>query len=177
MLAGLALPALTGLAACGGEPDRAGEPEGAGSSEEATPGPTPSPSPPAGPGDGAAEVVALVDGSAAGGSTRTDPVVLDGPDAAAGLGLDGPRAGALVEDVEAAARRWRAGGVAPADDGARDLVAAVAHVGCDVPREVEVDLVDGALRLDPVLAKGTVQCLVPSTTVVLVEVPAGALRG
>lgn len=131
--------------------------------------PTPTPTPTAG---GVAEqvhVLGLHRGSAAGGVTGP-PVRLTGPDDVAALGLDGRRAAPLERELRAAWRDWQA--TEPAASWA--LAAAVVSVGCAQPVDVDVVLEPLAVTAVPRAADKGVQCLVPVTTVALVEVPTDA---
>ncbi|NYG55016.1 hypothetical protein [Nocardioides perillae] len=115
---------------------------------------------------GQVHVLGLHRGSAAGGTTGP-PVRLTGPDDVAVLGLDGRRAAPLERELRAAWRDWQATEPAPS----WALAAAVVSVGCERPVDVDVELEPLTVTAVPRAADKGVQCLVPVTTVALVEVP------
>jgi hypothetical protein len=151
LVASLAAVAVV-LAGCGEEtPERA----------DPAPGSTGSPAPASGP----AEVVEILSGSNAGGAVDLEVTPLD--DAAAVDAFVAPFAdNPLAGDVRTAVRR-------AARDGG-PVGAAVIAIGCDVPPTATVtDEPDGSYLVVPgkVVAPKN-ECLVPVTTVAIVDLPA-----
>lgn len=142
------------LAGCGGHTDGGLRPDPR-TSEPPT-DPTAQPAEPT--------VVGLVSGSAAAGQVSKRPVPVSDPADLAEF-VDQFEAG-LDELVTRKARK------ADVPDG-QELYAAVVGLGCEPPKRVDVTTKGGRLRILPVPRKptGTVQCLVPITTVALVTAP------
>jgi len=115
-----------------------------------------------------AHVVALLSQTGAGGATSTQATVL-GDDAAVADFAGQFTRGSLGDQIRA-----KAGSARLAGD--QTLVAAVVAVGCDVPPGVTVTPgAEGVVITPQKVAKPTMECFAPVTTVALVAVPSSAV--
>ena len=165
-LGSLLLPALLtgvvalGAAGCGNATDTA-----AGTAGDTAGGSHRTPSSSSTAGSGPAETVAMISQTNAGGRVNPAPTVLDGPAALASFagqfhsGAIGARLRQTVSQAHVHA--------------GRALVAAVVAVGCDTPRDVEVDRTADGLEVTAQSSRSSkAECFAPVTTVAVVDVDA-----